>query len=292
MDYQAFSEFLDNLEGSSRVHICMLDVSGMMNGEYLALPSRRWSHSGPFCSAAKTTPKGLSLCLACKGLTNRKAIEGKVPFWGTCPYGLSEVVWPVCREGAVKSILFVGNLVLRGTDIRGNIQKACRLTGVSQDRLLACLPQTQAAEDIAPYQSIAGSVASYLSLLSEHVSAGGRENHWAVNALREYVNCHYDEHLTLEGLAKIYFLNEKYLGRLFVRQTGMTFHQYLNQTRLKHCAKLLRSTNKSVLEIALACGFGNVTYCNRLFLNCFGCSPGAYRKKYAGKPSEEHETDQ
>ena len=280
MEYQTFSEFLDNLEGNRNVHICLLDVSGMLSGQYLTLPSHRWSHSGAFCSAAKTTARGLSLCLACKELTNRKAMEGKIPFWGTCPYGLSEIIWPVCRGGVTKSILFVGNLMMDEAKTRERIQKTCRLTKVPPERLYSCLPQTQTIDDIRPYQSMAHSAASYLSLLSEHIPSVERKSHWAVDALREYVNCHYEEHITLNGMAKIYFLNEKYLGRIFFQQTGVSFHQYLNQVRLKHCARLLRSTNKSVLEIALCCGFGNVTYCNRLFREQFGCTPGQYRKSH------------
>lgn len=279
MEYQSLSELLDNLERESKAHICLLDISGMLRGKLLDLPSRRWSHSGSFCSAAKTTARGLSLCLSCKELTNRKAKEEGTPFWGTCPYGLSEIVWPVRQNGVTKCIIFVGNLVLDEQNIRKKIQKACHLTKVDPKRLFSCLPQTQNTDSIEPYRKIAYSAASYLSLLSEHFPSAQRESHWAVDALREYANCHFEERITLGDMAKIYFLNEKYLGRLFFQQVGVTFHQYLNQVRLKHFAQLLCSTNQTILETALNCGFGNVTYCNRLFLKQFGCSPKQYRKQ-------------
>ena len=281
MEHQSLTVLLDQLEQGGKAHICALDVSGLLSGELLGLSPDRRIHSGRFCSAAKSTDRGLELCLSCKRLTNRKALQEKHPFWGRCPYGLSEVVWPVCDQGEVKVILFVGNLVQNREETLHCIHKACCLTSVDEAMLVRELQETQKIESIVPYQQIAQTAASYLTLLGERFPPRKTGRHWAVEALEADLSCHYSQHITLRQAAKSYFMNEKYLGRLFFRQTGLSFHQYLNRLRLEHCARMLQYTDRSVLEIALDCGFGNVTYCNRLFLRTYGCTPTEYRKRNA-----------
>ncbi|MFA7636589.1 MAG: helix-turn-helix domain-containing protein [Monoglobales bacterium] len=279
MQFQKLNEFIDAISADTKAHICLLDISGILSGEVFEITSERFSHTKSFCTAAKTTEKGLARCLACKRKTNRKAMVEGIPFYGVCPYGLNEFVWPVRVGGETKCIVFVGNIVIDEEKTREKIEKSCRITGVNPKLLINCLPDTQKATSMKTYELIAHSVASYISLLAERFPTKQKKMHWAVDALREYVNCHYEEHITLESLSKVYFINSKYLGRLFQNQMGMSFHEYLNKVRLDRCEKLISKTDKPIIDIALGCGFGNVTYMNRLFLKKHGCSPTAYRKK-------------
>ena len=57
----------------------------------------------------------------------------------------------------------------------------------------------------------------------------------------------------------------------------MSFARYVNEKRLEEAEKQLRESDKSILEIALDCGFENVTYFNRLFKRKHGIPPGKYR---------------
>lgn len=282
MKYQKLNEFIDAISAETKAHICLLDISGMLSDDIFEITSERFSHTKSFCTAAKTTEKGLARCLACKRITNRKAMIEGDPFCGVCPYGLNEVVWPVRVGGETKCIVFVGNIVIDEENTRARIENSCKITGVNPRLLINCLSDTQKATSMKPYQLMAHAVASYISLLSERFPPKQKKMHWAVDALREYVNCHYEEHITLENLSKVYFMNSKYLGRLFCNQMGMSFHEYLNKVRLNWCEKLISTTNKPIIDIALSCGFGNVTYMNRLFLKKHGCSPIEYRKKELG----------
>lgn len=81
----------------------------------------------------------------------------------------------------------------------------------------------------------------------------------------------------MRGLSKIYYLNENYLGRLYKRQTGKSFSAYLNEIRLEKACALLRETDDPVIAVALATGFNNVTYFNRIFKRHMGVTPTAYR---------------
>ncbi len=63
------------------------------------------------------------------------------------------------------------------------------------------------------------------------------------------------------------------------KHSGCTPTEFVNRLRIDHAARLLCSTNKSVLETALECGFENQGYFHRCFKARFGTTPLAYRKK-------------
>jgi AraC-like DNA-binding protein len=65
--------------------------------------------------------------------------------------------------------------------------------------------------------------------------------------------------------------------RAFRRLTGTTPHQYLLRARLREAAATLRATDRKIVEIALDCGFNDLSNFNHAFRAEFGMSPRAYR---------------
>lgn len=61
------------------------------------------------------------------------------------------------------------------------------------------------------------------------------------------------------------------------KQTGMTLSEYINNVRLDRAKEKLKHTDYNISEIALSCGFQNVTYFNRLFRARFGTTPKSIR---------------
>lgn len=84
------------------------------------------------------------------------------------------------------------------------------------------------------------------------------------------------------GLSRYHFL------RKFAQLTGSTPHQYILRARLRRAATRLALENKPVVEVALDCGFGDVSNFNHAFRAEFGMSPRKYRGKCGiWKGSEE-----
>lgn len=73
------------------------------------------------------------------------------------------------------------------------------------------------------------------------------------------------------GLSAFQFL------RAFRQATGTTPHQYLVRARLRESAALLRSTDRKVVDVALSCGFNDLSNFNHAFRAEFGVSPRVYR---------------
>lgn len=79
----------------------------------------------------------------------------------------------------------------------------------------------------------------------------------------------------LAGVAK---LSRYHFLRVFQQLTGLTPHQYVLRTRLRRAATRLMLGTAHVLDIALDCGFGDVSNFNHAFRVEFGFSPGSYRR--------------
>ena len=99
------------------------------------------------------------------------------------------------------------------------------------------------------------------------------------NALRRIRN-DYASELSLEDLAAEATLAPQYFCRVFRQVTGRTPIDYLNYYRIECAAEVLCATDDNVTDIALSCGFNDLSYFIKLFRRNKGRSPGAYRKQH------------
>jgi AraC-like DNA-binding protein len=83
---------------------------------------------------------------------------------------------------------------------------------------------------------------------------------------------------TLASLAREARLSPYHFLRTFERLTGTTPHQYVLRVRLAAAAMRLAAEPGKIVDIALDCGFGDVSNFNRAFRAEFGVSPRAYRR--------------
>lgn len=93
----------------------------------------------------------------------------------------------------------------------------------------------------------------------------------------EYINENYNKDLTLDTVSGEFGLNPSYFSRMFKRTVGIGYTEYLNYVRIIRSEKLLRSTDMSVLDIALEVGFSSVSYFNRVFKKIKNCTPSVYK---------------
>ena len=99
-----------------------------------------------------------------------------------------------------------------------------------------------------------------------------------VRDLLNYIDFHYMEPLSLEGLSDKYSVNKNYLSTRFHKEVGMTVTDYINLTRVRRSLTLLSSTTLSMPEIAEQCGFSDANYFTRRFRMIHGITPSEYRK--------------
>ena len=102
----------------------------------------------------------------------------------------------------------------------------------------------------------------------------------SVVEVKEYLEQHYAEKISLDELSKQFFINKYYLTRVFKEQFGQSITAYLTSLRITHAKQLLRFSDKSVEEIGLECGLGQLHYFSRVFKEVEGVPPSIYRSQW------------
>ncbi|MEX2205350.1 MAG: AraC family transcriptional regulator [Myxococcota bacterium] len=97
-----------------------------------------------------------------------------------------------------------------------------------------------------------------------------------------WLDAHAHEALDLARAAREAGLSPFHFLRLFARVLGVTPHQYLVRSRLRHAARLLVDDARSITEIAFGVGFGDLSNFVRTFHRAAGVSPRAFRKAARG----------
>lgn len=112
--------------------------------------------------------------------------------------------------------------------------------------------------------------------------ASGADRRRAVEAAR-WLDARSGEPLSLEDAAREAGLSPYHFLRVFARVLGVTPHQYLVRSRLRHAARLLADPLRRVTDIALEVGFADLSNFVRTFRRAAGVSPAAFRRAARGE---------
>ena len=96
----------------------------------------------------------------------------------------------------------------------------------------------------------------------------------------QYVQTHLHYSISLEDAAEFAGVNSKYLSRIFIRQVGQKFTQYVQQERIEEAKELLIHTDYSVLEISSTLTFATQSYFIKVFAEFTSLTPQKFRDKY------------
>ena len=95
-----------------------------------------------------------------------------------------------------------------------------------------------------------------------------------------YLEEHYADDFSLDGLAAALDYNKSYLCIAFKRDTQITINDCLNTIRIRKAAELIAYSDNDLSRIAAMCGFSSVSHFNRVFLKYVGTTPGQCRRAY------------
>ncbi|WP_151734945.1 AraC family transcriptional regulator ['Paenibacillus yunnanensis' Narsing Rao et al. 2020] len=105
----------------------------------------------------------------------------------------------------------------------------------------------------------------------------GKPEWLSIDEAVSYIGRHYAAELRLSGLAAQASLSERQFSRLFKRQTGMGFTEYMQGIRMEAACRLLLESRSSVAEIAAAVGYSDLKFFHRLFKRKTGMTPRQFR---------------
>lgn len=99
-----------------------------------------------------------------------------------------------------------------------------------------------------------------------------------LNGVKEYIEEHYAEDITLSDLTKVSFMDKSYFLHQFKKQFNISPMHYLTLVRVEQGKRLLTNTTRTVTQIAADVGINNPVYFTELFTKAIGVPPTTYRK--------------
>ncbi|GAB2873840.1 AraC family transcriptional regulator [Paraburkholderia jirisanensis] len=100
--------------------------------------------------------------------------------------------------------------------------------------------------------------------------------------LRDYIDAHLTQALTLGDLAQVANLSEYHLSRMFRLSFGKPPHAWIAQQRVERARALLRHTGLPLAEVAAQCGYANPSHFSHRFREAVGAAPIVYREALRG----------
>ena len=106
----------------------------------------------------------------------------------------------------------------------------------------------------------------------------------------EYVRKNYMHEITLSDIAEKNAVSAEHLSRIFKKEIGVGFSEYINSVRLQRAEFMLKNEEgKSISEIAFACGFNDSNYFSYKFKKLYGVSPISLKRKIADNRDSGYE---
>jgi len=100
-----------------------------------------------------------------------------------------------------------------------------------------------------------------------------------IDEVIRYVQGRKTEKLALDEVARVAGMAPKTLCRFFKQNTGRTLMRYVSELRIGEACKLLLETDRSVTDIAFACGYNNLSNFNRQFRRLKDMAPREFRRR-------------
>ena len=101
-----------------------------------------------------------------------------------------------------------------------------------------------------------------------------------IRIVKKYVQDNLNRQVFLEDIAPLAYVSADYLGKLFKQKTGVSFSNYVIQTRMETARKLLENRRYSVAEIAEKVGYADSRHFSKAFTKLYGVNPASYRKLF------------
>lgn len=179
------------------------------------------------------------------------------------------------------------NSAVQSADVRSGIAEFERFARINMDISIAVYGGNASAYEDIP--------ASFRLLLSRDEKNASQESgaFWLADAsalensdaktiqmAKEYIARNLSRNISRADVARAVHLNEAYFSKLFTRQTGGTFKDYLLQEKMRAACRMLKSSSLSVSIIASKVGYDNFSHFSQTFKKIIGESPLEYRKSH------------
>jgi two-component system response regulator YesN len=96
--------------------------------------------------------------------------------------------------------------------------------------------------------------------------------------IQQHVRDHPEELISLRRAARIACLSEAYFSSFFHEKVGVRFRDWRSHQKVLHAIELLETHNRTITEVAMGVGFGDLRTFERTFKRHTGLTPRQFRR--------------
>lgn len=233
-------------------------------------------HENPYCIYVKTFPEAYKHCVNLQKKVFDKCCSGS--FCGTCYAGVFEYVYPIHDSDLTVGFISVSGY--KDKNYNSYIERCSEKFKLPREALHKTI---QTLKDETPGKAYIDTLISPLIRMLElayqkMTDANTDETSNTITEIINYVNRHYAENITLEQISRLFSRSNSCISHSFKKQTGLSFREYLINTRIRSAKSLLIYSDLNISEIAFSVGFNDSNYFSNAFKKYTGLSPGKYKK--------------
>ena len=255
-------------------------ISGMeivlMNSNFRTMIGQRCPYEN-FCALIHKSPNCLEICKESDIEHFDKTHVSEETTTYVCPFGITETIIPIKRNGKTVSYLFCSMGIVGDRDAEIADSVAQTAPTLHYDAVLSAIhdmPHLD-SESYEAYHTM-------LRILAEHIES----NDIALDAqptigqlTKKYITNNLARKITLADLSWNLHCSTVTLTEHFKSEFGITIMDYVTSKRMQLAEKLLVDTDKSIKEVAILSGFPDVEYFSRCFRKFHNAPPGEWRKE-------------
>lgn len=282
---------LDYIVKKHKINLNFHDIYGMyeLNAEVKKLLMKYYFHDNVFCNNLKKDDECYFTCVLNKTKIAKKCEEVKGPFYGICPMGVEEYIFPIFHKNRVFGFFCVGTFC---TDLDRSLyllKKGTAKFGLDYDKAkndFLRLKKARIANMAEFINDMNIACKLVLLLFSEYGYEFENENaitthmtNRTVKKAIEFINNNYHKNISTRIIAEACFCNPTYLSAIFKKKMSMTVTDYVNLERVTRAKRMLDWTDESVTNVAYRVGFNDSAYFSRVYRKVFGKTPSNDRTK-------------
>ena len=101
-----------------------------------------------------------------------------------------------------------------------------------------------------------------------------------INDIVAYIYININKYITLDETSEFFNISPYYLSKVFKKETGLNFSEYITITKINISKNLLIHTDMQIVNIAIDLGYSEANYFSKVFKKIVGESPTSYREEH------------
>lgn len=287
--YHALDQYIQRLEKQG-YRFVIKDFVGFLNWssplKEVLRPYTR--HASSYCYLIKSNIMAFHRCIDCVNILQRRCRRERMPFWTTCCFGVVEFNIPIWAQEVPIGVISVGCFCHEGQALRERLDKLSQQYGFERTMLdmvyeeSLCMAKCDTEELLELFGFISEYIANVCEPYLTHKRIAYRYDNTpdtSFEKIHAYILQEFtDSSISLEKIAKACNYSTSSVSHLFHDNLHMNIRKYINQLRVSKAEKLLRN-GKSIVAVAMECGFNDPSYFANTFSSVMGVSPSEYQKQ-------------